>query len=311
MMRKRLRTILTAAGLAAAFLSTNIAGASEAFAYAAGSDYHDDNNYYDDYYYDDDYYEDDYDDYYYGSSGGIASLIDEYNLSDENVHIADTYDVLTSSEEEELESMCEELEDELDVNFLIVTGYDVSSYASDTCQVILRQREFSAKGCTVFFVDFKLRDFWIESYTTGSDKYDIDENIIDYIIDEITSDMTAGNYYSAFETFLELSAKYMEKDDGFNPNNLIFKWWFDILVAMIISTIIVVPSVVNAGGKVTVNERTYIKNPESAITNARDDYIRTSVTKTRIESNSGGSHGGGGHSGGGGGGHSHGGGGHF
>ncbi len=90
---------------------------------------------------------------------------------------------------------------------------------------------------------------------------------------------------------------------------ILFNLWFQIVVSLVIAGIIVGAMAYNSGGRVTVSQGTYMDFSNSKVINRRDNYLRTSVTKTRKPSNNNKSSGGGFGGGGGGGttsgGHSH------
>lgn len=174
---------------------------------------------------------------------------DYEQMYDEKVHVIDHADIFSDSDEELLISRCEQLENDLKVNFLIVSSK--MSYNSNE-------------------------------------------------LIKVYKDVLQNRNYYAMDQFLDLSEKYMTRNEDYNPGNIIYAWWFDILVAIIISCIIIVPAIINSGGKVTVDDRTYIKNPGTAIIDRRDTYINTVTTKYRKSSSTSGS-GGSGSSGGGGG----------
>ncbi len=228
---------------------------------------------------------------------------DYEQMYDEKVHVIDHADIFSDSDEELLISKCEQLENDLKVNFLIVSS-KVSYNSNELIKVykdVLQNRNYSAKGSVMLFIDMGSRDFIIESDDKNHDnRYFMGSKTIDYIIEKITQNLADGEYYYAMDQFLDLSEKYMTRNEDYNPGNIIYAWWFDILVAIIISCIIIVPAIINSGGKVTVDDRTYIKNPGTAIIDRRDTYINTVTTKYRKSSSTSGS-GGSGSSGGGGG----------
>ncbi|MNE72309.1 hypothetical protein D3C80_1682370 [compost metagenome] len=94
-------------------------------------------------------------------------------------------------------------------------------------------------------------------------------------------------------------------EPGVNPDNILFNIWFQLGGALAIGGIVVGMMAYRSGGRVTVNRRTYEDASTSGIVDHQDRYIRTTVTKTKIEKSSGGGSGGGGGGGVTSGGHSH------
>lgn len=250
-------------------------------------------------------------------SGDIMDIIIRYVLLDDTVHVADDADIFSESEIELLEEKAEELEEKLDVNFLIVTGEDISrnSFGISVEEAFKEienvrydgkedyERGLSSKGYTVLVIDMFTRDFCIQSHcyaTQSSYTKALNDACCDSIIEDMTSDLSAGNYYDAMEIFFEKSEKYMDKPDSYNPDAFVYQWWFSIGCALLGSSLIVAPFIFSSGGKITVDSQDFVCNAKRGIVDRHDIYLRTEVTRTRRSSSSGG---GGGFGGGGGGSH--------
>lgn len=63
--------------------------------------------------------------------------------------------------------------------------------------------------------------------------------------------------------------------------NVLYKTWFQILAAILIGVITVAIMASRSGGRVTINNHTYLNEGNSGIVARRDDYISTSVTKVK------------------------------
>lgn len=215
-----------------------------------------------------------------------------------DVHVCDEAGLYNSVQASELNEKCNEFSKEHDVNVVIVTTKWYQDDAVHMARVISDNRDkCTEQGRLVLFIDMYNRAYAIYSWENdSSDNYYISQGHRDKIISDMGSDMSADKYYEATLTFFEKSDKWV----GYR---LIGQWWFDIIIAVVISAIIVFPTVLAQGGKMTVSQRDYIKNPGTAIEASRDDYIRTTVTRVRRQSSSGGHSGGGGGHGGGSGGH--------
>lgn len=132
----------------------------------------------------------------------------------------------------------------------------------------------------------------------------VDNSRVDKITAKIAPDLSDGNYRMAFEKFLNLSYEYLDLKPGVNPDNILFKTWFQLAASLAIGGIVVGVMTYRSGGRVTVNRATYEDSENSHVIDRQDRYIRTTVTKTKIEknNNNGGGGGGGGTTAGG---HSH------
>ncbi|MHA6482196.1 TPM domain-containing protein [Paenibacillus sp. strain BS8-2] len=162
-----------------------------------------------------------------------------------------------------------------------------------------------AHGNTVILtVDMKNRQTYLGGFYKA-ETY-LDDGRLDRIRNQISPDLSAGDYYGAFSAYIETAHRYMGYKPGVNPDLILFKWWFQVGVAGVVALLVVWRLVANSGGRVTVHNRTYENTGSSGIVGHRDQYIRTTVTKRHIPKPSSG--GGGGGRGGGGttsGGHSH------
>jgi len=89
--------------------------------------------------------------------------------------------------------------------------------------------------------------------------------------------------------------KYMGYEPGVNPDNPLFNVWVQLGASCLIGGIIVAAMVIRSGGRITITRRTYEDANTSGILDRRDQYIRTTVTKQKIQrQESSGSGGGGG-----------------
>lgn len=160
-------------------------------------------------------------------------------------------------------------------------------------------------NAVILTLDMRNRDVYLAGFYKA-ETY-LDDGRLDKIRGKITPSLSEGDYAAAFEKYIKTSYKYMGFKPGVNPDNILFNIWFQLGAAFVIGAVAVSAMVYNSGGRVTVNRRTYEDAKASGIVDRQDQYVRTTVTKTKIEKPSSG---GGGISGGGGGGisrggHSH------
>ncbi|WP_425465572.1 TPM domain-containing protein [Paenibacillus hemerocallicola] len=154
----------------------------------------------------------------------------------------------------------------------------------------------------ILTLDMKNREVYLAGFYKGKEY--LDDGRLDKIRHKISPALTSGDYELAFQTYILTVHKYMGFRPGVNPDNILFNIWFQLAVSLGIAAIIVGMMAYRSGGRVTVNRQTYEDASTSGILDHRDQYLRTSVSKRKIEKNSGGgrSGGGGGTTGGG---HSH------
>lgn len=222
------------------------------------------------------------------------------DASESSQHIYDFANLLTETEKEELENFTEEYNGVRDVEFLLLTTNDTEGkgivtymgdffdqWADDTGQ----------ENAIVFTIDIDKRDLYLSGFGTG--KTYLDNERIDMVLDQITSHMIDGNYIEAFRDTVMISSEYMEYRPGVSPENILFKWWFQVAISVILAAVIVGVMAYNSGGRVTTNTRTYFDQTNSRMNSKRDRFRNKTVTKRRKPSNNKKSGGGGGFGGGG------------
>lgn len=166
-------------------------------------------------------------------------------------------------------------------------------------------------GSNVVFVDNCYRepstgrvDSWMSTYGDAKVKLSSEDcdSIMDIGLENLTDYSTSDDYFAAYSKIVKLIPSYMTPIGGamnfFTPLTI-------LIVSLVISAFYIMGNWKSKLGKVTTTSTTYVENGTPNMTRREDRFIRKSVTKRKIETNSGG--GGGGFSGGGGG---HGGGGH-
>ncbi len=161
-------------------------------------------------------------------------------------------------------------------------------------------------NAVLLLMDMKNRQFYIAGFYKA-ETY-LDNNRLDRINNKITPYMTEGDYAGAFETYISTAYRYMGFEPNVNPDNILFNRLFQLIVAAVIGAVAVSVMAIRNGGRNRVNRRTYEDARHSGIVEKYDRFLHTTVTKRKIERNSGGGGGGFGGGGGGGmtrGGHSH------
>lgn len=228
--------------------------------------------------------------------------------------IYDFADLLSATEIEELESKAEKYSKKRETDFIILTTYDTSEkdvveYTQDFYDDNELGFDRSNGNAAILTIDMRNREVYLAGFYKG-EKY-LSDYRLDLIRDSITSDLGEGNYYDAFYGFMKLGYRYMGMNPNADPNSIFFNLRFQIIVSLGIAGLVVGSMAYNRGGRVTVNEGVYRDFSSSRVINRRDNFLRTSVTKTKKPTNksksSGGGFSGGGFGGGGttSGGHSH------
>lgn len=223
--------------------------------------------------------------------------------------IYDQAELLTQDEHDELNQMANEYGAKRETDIIILTtnnaeNVDIVDITENFYDEIGLGYDQAFGNAVILTLDMKNRDVYLAGFYKAEEY--LDDGRLDKIREKITSDLSSGNYKSAFKKYIKTSYKYMGFKPGVNPDNILFNIWFQLGVAIAIGWIIVGVMAYRSGGRITVNRKTYEDGGSSGIVDRQDRYIRTTVTKTQIPKNNGGGSGGGG--GGGGvtrGGHSH------
>ncbi len=239
-----------------------------------------------------DYYDSDY-------SNNFESL----GVSDDSKHVFDGAMFYSESELNLLESRCKEISKEFNTDVVIATIRNYSGYIDDAVTEIEYARYGSANTqcANMLIIDIASRDIRIESIE-GSKSNDnwMESTLCQYIYDKIKSDFSNADYYEGTDMYLDLLEKYLPANSSYNPGSILNNPLFHLGIAIVISAIIVASQVAGSGGKVTVDQKSYLTFDNEHKVDTRDIFLRKTVSKTRIQSSSSG--GGGGRSGGGGGG---------
>ncbi|CEG28750.1 TPM domain-containing protein [Bacillus sp. B-jedd] len=253
---------------------------------------------------------------------------------DRNHYIYDYAELLTKDEAAELQQIASEHGIESETAFIIVTlddsnGKDIVQYVQDFYDEHGPGYDQPHGNTAILAIDMSERDVYLAGFKKAEEY--LDDSRLDLIREEITPDLSDGQYFDAFSTFINSAYEYMgiepdvgddsyadyglvgspQTDDFYEfagppSENLFFLWWFQLIVALILAGVIVTIMAYGAGGRVTVNAQTYMDRSRSKVVNQYDNFVRQTVTKQRKPSNDANKFSGGG--GGGGvtmGGHSH------
>lgn len=222
--------------------------------------------------------------------------------------IYDEANLLSEQEKSELNALANEYGAERQTDFIILTTNNTDSQDVE----LLTEDFYDEQGlgfdkvhgnAVILTMDMNFREVYLAGFYKAEDY--LDSGRLDAIRSRITPDLSNGDYKLAFEKYIRLSYEYMGYRPGVNPNNILFNGWFQLAVAVAIGGIVVGIMAYRSGGRVTVNRATYEDSSSSSVIDRQDRYIRTTVTKQKIERNNNNGGGGGGGGGTTRGGHSH------
>lgn len=240
----------------------------------------------------------------------LASLPGNTEAANEKQRVFDDAELLTDEEIKSLEEIAHESSVNHETDFIILTTEDAdgkkpTKYMQDKYDDMGFGYDKKHGNAAVLIISMLERDVEFAGFYKA-ETY-LDDDRLDMIRHKITPDLSNENYFRAFETFIKTGDKYMGYRPGVNPENILFKWWFQIIISLSIASIALGSMIYNSGGRVTTNAGTYRDSNRSRILKKRDRYLRKTVTKRRKPKpqNSGSGRGGGGGGGMTSGGHSH------
>lgn len=226
--------------------------------------------------------------------------------------IYDFAQLLTSDQVRDLEVLAAKHSKKRETDFIVLTskdaeGKDVVKYMEDFYDETGLGYDKPYGNTVIITLDMGARDVHVGGFYKG-EKF-LDNKRSDMVRRKVTPELSSGNYYKAFSTFIKTSSKYMGFRPGANPNSPLFSIWFQLIISLAVGGVVVGIMTYRSSAKMTVNEGTYRDPSKSKVIDRRDNYIRTTTTKVKKPSNNSSSGGGGSSFGGGGGrssgGHSH------
>lgn len=222
-------------------------------------------------------------------------------------YVYDEAGLLEQEQLDHLQTLAQKYSTKRETDMIIVTstnpeGEDVMKMTQDFYDEHAPGYDQPHGNAVILTVDMYHREIYLAGFYKA-EQY-LDDSRLDMIRNKITPFLTNGDYAKAFELFLKKAYDYMGYEPGVNPENILFKLWFQIAASLVIAGMTVGAMAYHSGGRVQVNRRTYEDPAVSGVTKRRDQYLHTTTTKRKIPRNNSRSGGGGG---GGitGGGHSH------
>ena len=217
--------------------------------------------------------------------------------------IDDDTRIISETQREVLEKKCDNIYSNYGVSVIIWTDNDIGMSDNFDYKMEKHVKEAGVgDDVAILLIGLKTGDRVYEVQGYGKAEKFINSKRCTSILDALEDDMRSGEYISAIDTYCSLVERYKQSDPKFD--SIVYKWWFQLIVCLVIAGIIIGCMAINSGGKVTVNNNTYLDAGNSRILGSFDRYTHTTTTrvaKPKDNGSSGGSDGGGGgHSSGGG-----------
>ena len=205
--------------------------------------------------------------------------------------VYDKAGLLSAQEIETLEALSREIGQRYNTDIYMITDKDSGGLSRKRYIEDFADR-MEVTNSTIIFINMEAGNRGVEIQGYGNDEFYMNDFRIEHVLDKIVPYLSAGEYYTALTAFLEQTETYL----GRNPkkDSLLANSWFQLVVSLAAGGIIVAIMAVRSGGKVTVNERTYLDSSRSKVVARHDDFVRTATTRVRRPQSSSGGRGGGG-----------------
>ena len=218
--------------------------------------------------------------------------------------VYDDANLLTAEERQELQNAAASLAEEVQMDIVLVTtddneGKGARDYADDFY-------DYNGFGYgedntgVLLLIDMQDRKVWMS--TTGEDIRYFTDARIKTITDEVASFLKRQDYMGGFETFLEMTEKYINQGIPANQHTVSERpstfsgrlaysarnWLIYLGVAVAVGGIVVGILVAVNKKQNTVTSATYLDSSSFRLKQQSDRFITTTMTQHRIESSSGG-----------------------
>ena len=222
------------------------------------------------------------------SSLALSVCALEIALTEDGNSVYDEANLLTSSEEEEIAEVLDDISRDYDAQIVIVTLPELDS---DPDYFVERLYDTMGFGYgknhdgVLLLVCMDPREYRILSNGAAGDA--IEDDAIGAIGDAIVSDLSDGDYADAFLTFAEECEYYL---DGYE-NGFPFPFGKNLLIALVVGIVagLIVVAVL-AGQLKSVRKqnqaRNYVKSGSMRLTMSNDIFLYRNVQRTKKESSS-------------------------
>lgn len=226
----------------------------------------------------------------------IFLFIPLQTFAQEKQRIFDEANLLSETEIAKLEELATTHSSKQETDFVVLTtdgehGIDIEIYMGDFAD------EHFKGDAVLLGIDLKESDVMVMGFGKGQDRLDNDRAT--KVREKVTPYLSDGDYFTAFETFITTTERYMRYRPGVNPDNIFLKTSWQLIFAIVLGSLITFVMVRNVNPKVTTTPATYRNEQLTRILRKRDRYVRTTVTKSyrpRNNNRSGGGGSGGGSS---------------
>lgn len=229
----------------------------------------------------------------------------------EDQRIYDFFGKFSRTELNEIEDWIEAQEEKSDISirvFVAEMSMNEEKYFLEECADALCDNGYASEDLAIMLLNLDFFDRGVNIQGYGLCESRINNDRIEYILDDIIEWFSEDDYVYGVKLFAEETAYYAQSTDYskyFKDNSLKGKmhrmtWPLIIIAPAGIAFVGIMIMKSSNGGKITATGKTYIQDANSGLTEKKDDYLRTDVSRTYSPRSSGSSGGGSRSSGGGG-----------
>ena len=201
--------------------------------------------------------------------------------------VFDEAKVLNAQQEKDLQALIAKKEKITGADMVLLTirepSLDDYTEIRDFAQKYYEENQFGwdkPNGDGIIYVDN-----WATGYcwmcTTGKAKEKLDDRTVKYIIDR-TNETVNSTPYKAYKTMMEETAAEMQNLHLFHFH---VKTWWLLAGALVLTAVFAGVNLMKNKGEVTTNQYTYVPKRGMKVNRKQDIFLRSHVTRTRIERN--------------------------
>lgn len=241
----------------------------------------------------------------------LCGYTNEYDEYVDKVY--DNAGILQDEHIEELQDMCVSAAKKTKLDVVIVTTYDVEGKSSqEYADDFYDYNDFGydqGRSGILMLIDLENRNVWLSTKGIAIEYFN--DNDIESTLDDIFVYMDGPDYYEACKAFVgsverhvyEVNSEYysdlkpwfegdyadyeeFRSSDEYKVHkekNILSYPLVDLAIAFIAAFIVVLIMAYNQKSKMTADGSTYINKNEFKIHSSRDMFLRTTVTKVKIE----------------------------
>jgi len=200
-------------------------------------------------------------------------------------YVHDNAGLLTPEEKSALDSLAASYSHKRQTDFLILTlngtdGLGIEGYVAKYYDDTAPGYEQPHGSTAILAIDMEERDVFLAAF--GNAMTNLDSERLDRIRDKITPSLSEGHFHGAFERYLDLAQDYIRFKPGINPHNPVYDTGFQAFFAMSTAAAIVGIMAILNGSRRTVRARDYLDAGRSGLIRHDDNFLRQTVSRTRV-----------------------------